>query len=501
LKITRNVLISPTLLLAVAILVGTVVRVYHVDFPKLTYDELTTILFTREPWHRLLGDLWSADIHPAYYYSAQKLWNAGLGIGRSAMRLFPVLCGVLCIPLLYLLAKRLLGTAEALIAAFLLATLQNPVYQSRELRMYSLLNLSVMGALVGLAHVLPAQNRPGSSADHPGCRTLAWAIYVAGAISAFYAQNTALLLPVLAAFLFLTLFLRGNIGASLCYEFLAANVVLLLAVLPQFRAITEHISPQSDPNNYIADLSTYSQITGAYPYPWWAKPIILLLLLFGAWSLRKRPMVLIFALIFVVGQPLLMWLISHVKPVFVVKVLVWPTMLSTVLIAAAVMTRKSFAQRVAATSAICLLQMFVVILSLPAKPQADDFSELKPIFAAFDPEHDRLLLGGQWIEMSLRYEIPSLFTKDPVALNYGDKFDYLDFLFKSRLVSRADALNTQFLARRLWIVAEITPQFPIPPEQDVRGTLEHIASLGRMVVDRSEGNFRLVVVQLATPHE
>jgi uncharacterized membrane protein len=478
--------------------VGIVVRVYHLDFPKLTFDELTSILFTREPWHRLLGDLWSADIHPAYYYSAQKLWNASLGTGRTAMRLFPVLCGVLCIPLLYLLAKRLLGTTEALITAFVLATLQNPVYQSRELRMYSLLNLSVMVALVGLAYVLPSENRPSSFVDRPGRRALAWSIYVAGAISAFYAQNTALLLPVLAGFLFLILFLRGNIGANLCYEFLAANLVLLLAMLPQFRALAAHVSPHSDPNRYIADLSTYSQITGAYPYPWWAKPIIFLLLLFGAWSLRKRPTALIFVLTCVVGQPLLVWLIGHIKPVFIVKVLVWPTMMSSLLIAAAVMMRKSVTQRATAACAICLLQLFAVVESFPPKPQADDFSELKPIFANFDPEHDQLLLGGQWIEMSLRYEIPSLFIKNAYALDYGDKIDFLDFFLKSRFVSRADALKTQFTARRLWIVAEMTPSTPIPPELDVRSTLDQVASRGKTVVDRTEGNFRLLVVQLET---
>jgi mannosyltransferase len=137
------------------LLAALALRLYRLDGQSLWYDEAVTADLAR----RSFGELtrWTAnDIQPPLYYYVVAIWGRLAGWSEWSLRFPSAWFGVLGVPLLALVARRLTDTrAVAGLAALLVALHPLLVYYSQEARMYTLLAaLSILTVNFGmrLAH-------------------------------------------------------------------------------------------------------------------------------------------------------------------------------------------------------------------------------------------------------------------------------------------------------------------------------------------------------------
>ena len=168
--------------LAALTLLALALRLVNIGAQSLWEDEAASVDYARHPvWELATRSLDPGN--PPLYYLMLKGWMALWGTSDLALRSLSVLCGVLCIPALFALARRLSGRpAVALGAAFLLAIAPRHVFFSQEIRAY------VPIALLAIVstHVLLAALRTGG--------WWRWSLYVLLAACAPYLHFQGFLL-------------------------------------------------------------------------------------------------------------------------------------------------------------------------------------------------------------------------------------------------------------------------------------------------------------------
>lgn len=135
-------------------LLGAGLRLYRLDAQSVWYDESFSVAHSGRPLGELLAVLVRDFVHPPLHYLALHYWNSVLGYGAWEARTLSVVLGTLCIPLLYVLARRFSDAGTSLCAAFLLAISQMGVYYSQEARPYMQAQLlSLLAAVTFLAFI------------------------------------------------------------------------------------------------------------------------------------------------------------------------------------------------------------------------------------------------------------------------------------------------------------------------------------------------------------
>jgi mannosyltransferase len=177
-----------------SIALGFLLRVTGLGFQSLWRDEVDAVRFATAPLDRLLHTFAEPGQNGPLYYLLLRPWLDLMGDGEFALRFFSAFCGVLAIPLIYRLGRRLFlaSPAAALLAALLAATSPYLVWYSQEGKMYA---LTVTLVLLSMDRYLAALERGG---------WLRWLGYVAATSAAFYVHLiAALIIPaqVLAFFL------------------------------------------------------------------------------------------------------------------------------------------------------------------------------------------------------------------------------------------------------------------------------------------------------------
>ncbi len=139
--------------LLIILLLAFAVRVYRLDGQSLWYDEAVTAQVAAKGIAELTR--WTADdIQPPLYYYAVAGWTRLAGHGEWALRFPSAFFGVLTVPLLWAVGRRLFGRGRSgqiasLAAACLAAISPLYVYYAQEARMYTL--LTFWGVLAGYA--------------------------------------------------------------------------------------------------------------------------------------------------------------------------------------------------------------------------------------------------------------------------------------------------------------------------------------------------------------
>jgi uncharacterized membrane protein len=211
---------EPIWLLALTLL-ALILRAYRVDFQPLWWDEGWTVYFATADVSSMIART-AIDIHPPFYYLILHFWILIFGPGAVSVRLFSVGIGTLSIPLMFLVAQRLLGRRTALIAALILAVAPFHVYYSQEARMYALVTLLVLAS-----HYLFILLLDGHESRRK--RSVHWILYVLVTLMAMYTQYYAAFLPAAQT---LFLFLRFRRHKVVLPRWIAAQAALLLAYLP-----------------------------------------------------------------------------------------------------------------------------------------------------------------------------------------------------------------------------------------------------------------------------
>lgn len=149
------------LALLALILFAFALRVYRLGAQSLWYDEAVTAQVASRGIAELTR--WTAgDIQPPLYYYAVAGWIRVAGHSEWALRYPSAFFGVLGVPLLWALARRLFGAGRAghwagLVAALLATILPAYVYYAQEARMYT--QLVFLGSLAGYALLRAGQAR------------------------------------------------------------------------------------------------------------------------------------------------------------------------------------------------------------------------------------------------------------------------------------------------------------------------------------------------------
>jgi uncharacterized membrane protein len=143
---------------AATIGVGAVLRLWGYNRLSLWLDEGFSLLYSKQEWAAAAGFHGFYSPHPPLYFTLIKVFNIVLP-DAWAGRTVAVLCGVLVLPVFYMLARRLLDPIAALIATGVFALSPIHIYYSQESRMYALVVLSVTASFLALVGFIQTHQR------------------------------------------------------------------------------------------------------------------------------------------------------------------------------------------------------------------------------------------------------------------------------------------------------------------------------------------------------
>ncbi len=451
-------------------------------------DEVTSLAYTQEDWVSLLGPNWSSDAHRPYYYGVQKIWNSFFGTDRYTVRLLNVVFGVLSVPLFFLIARRLGGNTVAVISTICFVLSPLFVFQSREVRMYPLLNLSVLAGTLAFLLLIEAYKKSKDAGQNGGNLTL-WLSFTIAALSAFYAHSTGIIFPILCGIIVIATIAMGITRLVFLRDLLLASLVFSFLAIPAILPLVTHVGTTLD-DFWIPELSlshVYSQLAGAYPYPMWGKPIIAGLIIFGFWVSARNPVALLVLTVFIIGQPLLMILISAFKPILIVRAMVWPTLFASIAVGFA-LTHFRPVIRMPFIGLVLTLQVMTVRPLYFEQPQFNEIGQLREQLATINPEEQQFVLGLQQFEYFIRWNHPELIDSRTLAVSYADGRQLFDALNWSTFTARSELEGRVSSDRELWLIQEREPLFPIPPEDDVKPALAAIAEGRVLLQEHVAGN-------------
>ena len=122
------------------VLIGAFLRVYHLGTQSIWLDEAFSVALAKMTLPQMVQAT-AADVHPPFYYFLLHYWIIVFGTSESAVRLLSALFGILAIPMIYVVGRRLFNKEVGLVGALILALSSFNVYYSQETRMYSLMAL------------------------------------------------------------------------------------------------------------------------------------------------------------------------------------------------------------------------------------------------------------------------------------------------------------------------------------------------------------------------
>ncbi len=207
---------SPYFYLGLIVLLTAVLRIPAIGRDSLWYDEAVSYLTANWPLTTILSNA-AQDPHPPFYYSLLHFWFALVPEGDVSGRVLSLLLNGLLIPVVYLLCCELFSRPHiGLIAAFLTAVSPFHILYSHELRMYTLLMLLTVLAILFLLYAR---------------RTNAWYWWALFAITALLLEYTHLFsFFVLTAVALYTLYHHQQ--RSSLWRTILIGILLILLFLP-----------------------------------------------------------------------------------------------------------------------------------------------------------------------------------------------------------------------------------------------------------------------------
>ncbi len=115
---------------------------------SLWLDEAISVLAVKNnSFINLITKFSLGDFHPPLYYLILKLWTNFFGYSEISARFPSVIFGVLTVPFVYLIGKKLFNQKTGLVAATFFALNPLAIYYSQEARMYSLVTFALTAAV------------------------------------------------------------------------------------------------------------------------------------------------------------------------------------------------------------------------------------------------------------------------------------------------------------------------------------------------------------------
>jgi len=157
-------------LLVAIVGIGAVFRLYHLDAFGIWRDEAQTIFLARHSFPSgILQALMYADVSPPLYYFLLHFWERVFG-SDWGLRFFSVVWGLVTIPLLYWVGRKVFDADVALLAALTAALSPHHIVMSRTVRMYTILPLASLLAMYFVHRFVAAP----ADIEHTRARRIAW---------------------------------------------------------------------------------------------------------------------------------------------------------------------------------------------------------------------------------------------------------------------------------------------------------------------------------------
>ena len=189
-KKNRNKLPKATrtsLMLIAMVLVAFALRCYRLDYQSLWRDEVDAIVFSQGTFLELVQQLTRRGHNGPLYFVFLKGWRSLSGDSEFALRYFSLVGGVLMVPLIYRVGRRLgLSKVAAAAAALLVTTSPYLVWYSQEAKMYTWLACLILISVYAYQAALLSSRRSSGW----------WALFVISTSLAFY---THILSPLMLA--------------------------------------------------------------------------------------------------------------------------------------------------------------------------------------------------------------------------------------------------------------------------------------------------------------
>jgi hypothetical protein len=374
--------------LLAAVLLGLVLRCFHIETHELQYDEAATGYFALLPWSDLWGGPALLEPNPPLFYSlAWLITHSGGSIEQ--LRHISLISGILCIPLAWLIARDLAGDFAAAGAALLVAASPQHIAISQYARAYAFLILCLMCAFFCLLRA----RHSAFAKPLQGERTWKiwwWPGYAVAAAAALYTHHTAIV--VLAALNAAVLFASvraDDAGRRFLKPWLVANLFVAGLYAPWLPVLAGQIHPPSAaPSASVASSAATVQIallqrlwnTVSSPFRFaglpWIDVRLLPVMLLGAWRFRvSRDKAFLVA--FVLGGLALMVLASQFRPLLDGKTLAWAGVFATVAAALGCSAAGRFRVPLLAVAAMLELQSGLTILDPVPEGWRDVAAELR----------------------------------------------------------------------------------------------------------------------------
>jgi len=187
--------------LGLILLFALALRWSHLGTRNIWFDEAWSWYISQQPLGVILEE-GRSNIHPPFLHIVLKLWTALFGDSRVALRMPSLLANVGTIGLVYVLGRWLLSRQAALLAAFFLALSPHQVFYAQEARMYALVSVLTLGAVLAHVRLLREMGMLAGSVAWASSerRLLGWAfIYMlSGALALYTHVFGALMLMALA---------------------------------------------------------------------------------------------------------------------------------------------------------------------------------------------------------------------------------------------------------------------------------------------------------------
>jgi 4-amino-4-deoxy-L-arabinose transferase-like glycosyltransferase len=389
-----RVILHPRSALCAAVLLGGILRCFHIDSHELQYDEAATGYFAILPFSDLWGGPAALEPNPPLFYSLAWLVTH-LGASVEQIRYISAIAGILCIPLAWLIARDLAGDFAAAGAALLTSASPQHIAISQYARAYALLVLLLMCAFYCLLRIQPAS----APLQKDRCRRFGWwSGYVILAVAALYTHHTAIvILAALNLAVLLVTVRNDDPGRRFLKEWLAANVIVAGLYAPWLPVLFAQLHPPAAAAPSAAAMQTaplqrlWNTVSNPFRFAGlpWIEAALLPLILFGAWRLRASRGV-VFLLAFVLCGLALMVLASQFRPLLDGKTLAWASLFAVV------------AAAIGCSAAGIRLPLLALALLV----------ELRSVPAALDPPSE----GWRAIVASLRHEAQ---PQDALYVNYA----------------------------------------------------------------------------------
>jgi len=238
------------LTLLLIFLVAFFLRMYHLDVQSLWYDEGVTARVAQMPLPQMLR--WTAnDIQPPLYYLLMGGWLRLFGpwAGNIAwlMRFLSASFGVLLIPLMALLGKRLWDRCAGLFGALIVAISPLMVYYSQEARMYAMLifliTLSAWWVVMLLEH---SSHKNATKQDGDEGERLGYlGLYAITGLAAMYTHYFAAFALLALALYWAHVWIRESRNLRALAGFGFANGLILLGFAPWLPAMLHRLRVDS----------------------------------------------------------------------------------------------------------------------------------------------------------------------------------------------------------------------------------------------------------------